>query len=191
MKRVVFRMGAVAATIGSLVACGGTGGSGSTDGAGGGSGSTNTTGAGAGSASSSAGAGGGATACNTSANIVGSWEFVNDGTAGVIGIYTFNSGGTYSLGLFANTGTAAFDEEEETGTYTVSGDVLTLTPTDSTCPAADPAHVLGCFRADGDLVLQVPGDSAGLWVSGKAPTGTISTGCVVNDEWVPSPLMPE
>jgi hypothetical protein len=194
--RALFGIGAAVATIGTLVACGGSSasGSGSSDGVGGssdGAGGGSSTAATGGSSSSSTGGGSSITPCNSSANIVGSWELADDGSQGVIGIYTFASSGAFTVALFASAGAGAFDEEEETGTYTVSGSVLTLNIIQSTCPAAAPPVVLACGKASGDLILQVPGETEGLWVPGKAPTGDMTTGCDVNGVWEPFPLMNE
>jgi len=117
----------------------------------------------------------GATACN-SANVVGSWEAA--GTTGGTITLKLKSDGTFSEGFFVEPDAGSFEEEELTGTYMVSGGLMTFTTTEVTCPTPVPAAIVACGVADGDLFLDTNGTTV-AWAPYTTPsnTGKITLGC--------------
>ena len=67
------------------------------------------------------------------------WEYANSaGTAGE-GV-VFNTNGTYALLVLQLTSSSSGNVQEETGTYVVSGNTITVTPKEWTCPGPDPVY---------------------------------------------------
>ena len=85
----------------------------------------------------------------------GSWVYTNSANTAGLGAL-FNTDGTYALTELVLTSSTAANAQEETGTFTVSGDTITETPTKSTCDGPAPVHQLTYSISNGDLTLKDP-----------------------------------
>jgi hypothetical protein len=139
-----------------------------------------------------AGPDGGAVVACTTESLVGSWEEVD--TPGEAITVTFKSDGTYTAGIFVAAATPGdFYEEEAIGTYTISDAVLTLTPTEVTCPVTFSGGINLCYMADGDFFVHTENDFTLAWSPNTSTVNpsAITTGCSVNGgSFTPYPLMP-
>jgi hypothetical protein len=129
-----------------------------------------------------------AVACDQS-NIVGTWEAAGTGALSVL--VTFTSGGVETVEFFAAGASAGtYDEEEAIGTYTVSGSLLTFTPTAISCPTPASAGIDNCVLADGDLFSTNASGTTTVFAP-AAPSSIdqslITLGCFDNP-FVPYPL---
>jgi hypothetical protein len=102
-----------------------------------------------------------ATACSSSSgsggppSLDGSWIYANsDGSAGAGA--EFKSDGTYEVQELTVTSSTTVNDQIETGTFTVSGSTITLTPKQSSCPGPDAVYTLNYSFQGSNLALTQP-----------------------------------
>lgn len=121
-------------------------------------------------------------------SLVGDWVAPGDGCA--YGM-AFEDDGTYTEGTVCELEGGGLGVEVYGGTYTTSGDELTLTQTHGTCPEAEPLTERLAYELDGDK-LRV-GSAAGTVVLERAEggdvTGQATYGCYAQDgAFTPQPI---
>ena len=132
----------------------------------------------------SSGSGGG------SPSLDGKWEYIDSaGTAGD-GV-TFNSDGTYVLQVLQLTSSTSGNDEVEKGTFTVSGNTITATPKEWSCPGPDTVSTMTYSFQGSSLALALP---SGILIlqpntSPPATNASIVIGCFDSSgNFKPEPL---
>ena len=127
----------------------------------------------------------------TSENLVGSWQVLL--TSGAL-TFTFHSDGTFAENLYDAEDAGCSDDEEITGTYTVSKGMLTLTVMEATCPSVD-IFLFGpnsaCVFPDANAYVTSSSGGGTLVLmplTSPLDAGTIVLGC--GSPFVQYPLMP-
>jgi len=128
---------------------------------------------------------------NDEPGIVGDWVSPSDGPYDCAYGMTFESDGTYVEGTVCTLEGGDLGVEAYSGTYTTSGDELTLTQTHGTCPEAEAGAERLAYELDGDK-LRV-GSAAGTVVLERAEggdvTGQATYGCYAQDgSFTPRPI---
>ncbi len=82
--------------------------------------------------------------------IYGGWVYETANATGATAL-SFNTDGTYTSIILEEVTASTSQAQEETGTFTVSGNVLTWTPEKFTCPGADPSYETTFGLSEGKL----------------------------------------
>jgi hypothetical protein len=153
---------------------GGSGGSGGTGGVGG-SGGTVVGGSGGSGGTGGTGGSGGSDGGLIGPFPIGSWEFM-DPTANTYIFVILKADGTFETlaGGVAASNVVAI--QEETGTYSISGANLTITPEQFSCPKADPPRSYTFAMDSGSLALT---NSSGTIVYPPNPPSTTASSLVI------------
>jgi len=124
--------------------------------------------------------------------LYGSWDLGGENT-----VLILNSDGTFELQIFwSDTATGTLDVEEQTGTYTVSGTLLTLTPKQFSCSTSAPTSAYNFDIANGGYLVLTSSISGAVtvWVPQTSPgvdAASSTTGCFAsNGTFTPQPLGP-
>lgn len=138
-----------------------------------------------------AGCGGGA-APAPSDRIVGDWLFQNaDGSAG--SALALKPTGAYSIGLIRVLSSSSVDLEEETGSYSATDSIISMTPSMSSCPGQHAAYVVTYKFVGSALVLTDSGVIVSFTPDTPGASGNIvaTFGCFQSDgSFSSSPLAP-
>ena len=151
---------------------GGTGGTGGSGGSGGVGGTAGT--GGAGGTGGSGGTGGlpidsGPPDADSGLNpLVGTWLYYPEATVHVL---VFHADGTFEFDEIFGTGEGSSDDERLTGPYSISGETLTLSPTEVSCPTAAPL-VYTPFSVSADALRLT--SSAGMETFTRLTVGSVT-----------------
>jgi hypothetical protein len=88
--------------------------------------------------------------------LAGTWIYAN-GNDGV-GL-TFTADGTYVAQVLQLISSSSADDEIEKGIYSVSGNQITWTPQEYTCPGPDAVYSTSYSFSGGNLVIVTPGSA--------------------------------
>jgi len=124
-----------------------------------------------------------------SPSLDGTWYYVNAaGTAGIGA--TFNQDGSYVAEDLALTSSTSANVRAEKGTFSVSGNAITLTPKESSCPGPDPIYHLSYSFQGSNLELAEPSGGVVLQPDTQtASNAAITFGCFDSSgNFTPEPL---
>lgn len=125
-------------------------------------------------------AGCGSSSSPAAPELVGTTWQSDNGSNTVATSYQFDSNGNYIRQVLALVSANGAEVSAETGTYTVSGNTISLTPQQSTCPGADPPYTATYSFSGGDLVMNISGTIDTFIVDASAGSATgfqIQEGC--------------
>jgi hypothetical protein len=90
-------------------------------------------------------------------DIHGTWVFEQSAAQGK-GL-TLNTDGTFTASVLVQTGATSLEAAIEKGTFTADSNMVTLTPTQATCPGPDPVQTFNYSFVGGNLEVS---DSTGI-----------------------------
>ncbi len=134
--------------------------------------------------------GGGGVGDGSNAPLVGTiWSNVTSDGTGALDL-ELNGDGTFLLQAFVID--SSIEDESQIGTYSISGNAITLVPTEWTCTGADPSFVETYSLSGGVLTLtdSATGATAFTPDSTQVPSSaSVTFGCFTSLGFVASPLV--
>ena len=128
--------------------------------------------------------------------LFGSWIFETSNQMNATGLQ-LNEDGTYVFVILELASSSSGQSQDETGTFTAAGGVITWTPTESSCPSPQAVYTTD-YDLDGDDLTVTFGSAIVTFVPESASSGgsgsgsSVETGCFSADgkTFTPAPLGP-